>query len=428
MQRIGIVFIILGVLVVSWTHGSSDSMASSSSSSSGTTGNKQSAGGWFGLGRERRQFMNTAANDILDTDTKETYERIDSQTNTSNPILDSSFPTPPPPPPLPFGIPSTNQNSSSSLIMETLQTESQQTVQLQQEEVPTFPYQQSWGQMNPPPLFPSYNPWDMTYGQVSPMMPPPPTSIPSYPDWSQQQQQQAYAPYNNEISSTWRQEEKIQNLETQLQDALQYHSQLYSQIQNLTESVTQLERITDLQLNQIQVLTERVTDAQEDIMYESQLKVEYQRNCTTLQENVTHWICLYNQMEQACINITQRFHDQEKHNILLEQKVHEKEKELQDVATRIEKARIQRQVEEEKQKRIVFMEENKLLQKKSSTKKNHGGGGLWSWIFHWFIPSSSSSSSSSWDTTSDIDDSEDYDDDEEEALLEVRFLFFFLEP
>ena len=397
------IYLILLCAFLRLTQGSYPSPSSSSS-----VGNH---GGWFGrlaLGqKQEREFRNTE-DDILGRTNTETEAIAIDPLNRSTSIINTSFQPPPPPPPPPTNYTTLIENprldeyeqerysqdpARATFDTQSLQENQQHGMQQQQQQTPGFPYQPAWGQVdNLPPPFPSYNPWDMTYGQP-PIVPPNP-----YPGWTQQTQYDV---------SAWRRmdQEKIQSLESQLDGTLQHQSHLYSEIQNLTESISHLERITDLQLQQIQVLTERIEDAEQDALSESHRVLEYQINCTNLQHLITNVTCQLEQSQLACANVTQDLEKQRQDCALLEQKLHQKDVELQDFAMGVERARIQRQVEEKRKQ----WEEAKL---KKKSHKGGGGGGLLSWIFHWFIPSSSSLDSNSMD-----------DAEEEEARLEVGYYF-----
>ena len=316
-------------------------------------------GGWFGrvtsVKKPEREFANKEGeSNVRDAALLETLTETMNHRNISNPFADS-VPLPPPPPPPPTLQENTQVATKldydqenyiqdpSQDTLETIQNHQQPT--LLQNQAPTFPYHPAWGQINAPPPLPTYNPWDRTYGQSQILAPNP------YPDWN---------PTNYDVSQ-WRRfdQDKIQTLESQLNGALHHQSHLYTEIQNLTDNISELQRTTDLQLNQIHALTDRVEDAEQYAIAESNRALEYETNCTNLQATVTNLSCRLEQSQLVCSNLTLDLERQRQDMALLEQKLQRKDVELEDLAMGIERARVQRQVGEKRK----LWEESKLKKK-----------------------------------------------------------------
>jgi len=272
------------------------------------------------------------------------------------------FALPPPPPPI-----SDNEDEVDEL------KEEEQKPQLQKQ-VPVEGSYNIWGTpstfgMIPPPQ--GYNDWQMQQMLMA-----------------QQQQQQQYQQewqdhHKNQVGKDMREqsdnyylgqqnEDAIIALQVELDSALAHRNDLYSEVQNMTAILREMEIQSDIQYSEIDALIEKVADAEAHASAESNAALEYKANCTALaqtidylQEDIQNWNNKCNDL------IHSRECDLEEMNEI-KGKLAEREAELEKMACGIEIERVKRE-------RSKYLEE---IQRKRKAQKSKNGL-LWNLFFGW---------------------------------------------
>jgi len=162
-------------------------------------------------------------------------------------------------------------------------------------------------------------------------------------------------------------------LEEQLQSSFAREQDLYNELQNLTETISTLRQQDSLHLRQMDVLTERIMEAEATIFEGRSNALEYQTNCTEFANQIGNLHQELSDWQNRCAE----FADAEKKNEYrikeLKKNLNEARAEAENLAISIENARVR-----------DHMDESRLKKKKSR--------GLFGWLS--FILSSSSESES----------------------------------
>lgn len=154
-------------------------------------------------------------------------------------------------------------------------------------------------------------------------------------------------------------------VQQELDNSVARENYLLNEMQNLTATLSALQHRETLHLQQLDVLTERVMDAESDAATERNSLVEYRANCTKLETAVGTMTKEIDELTQKCQNLTaQRSQDQEKYE-KMKIKLKERSREVEDLATVIEMARIEHDREQ-------------YLAERRKKKKQRG---FFSWMF-----------------------------------------------
>lgn len=188
--------------------------------------------------------------------------------------------------------------------------------------------------------------------------------------------QQQHYPYFPQMDAQFdRQQHTNQwpTLEEQLQSSFAREQDLYNELQNLTETISTLRQQDSLHLRQMDVLTERIMEAEATIFEGRSNALEYQTNCTEFANQIGNLHQELSDWQNRCAE----FADAEKKNEYrikeLKKNLNEARAEAENLAISIENARVR-----------DHMDESRLKKKKSR--------GLFGWLS--FILSSSSESES----------------------------------
>ena len=191
------------------------------------------------------------------------------------------------------------------------------------------------GDVRPPPV-----------GRGPPLNPPPPNRTQQHPPPPATVQHHQFPP----------------PLEFQLQDALYREQDLYHQLGNLSHALAALQQREDLQLRQLDVLTERLTQTEAHAAHERNVLLEVQANCTTYEQQVGELTLKVDELRQKCEHW---------------QQVHQNDTtKLQDMKQKCKKAAL------EAEDLAAMIERHRLNDAKESySRLHHRKGGLLGWLF-----------------------------------------------
>ena len=181
-----------------------------------------------------------------------------------------------------------------------------------------------------------------------------------------QQQQPYYAgdsQYNNQQWPT---------IEQQLDESINREYMLASQVQNLTETIRAVQSQDQLHTRQMDVLTERIMEAEAQIAHEHNAALEYQTNCTEMARQIA---VLHDELldwQSRCAGFADQHKVSETKIKELKKDLKEARAEAENLAISIENSRIR-----------DHMDGSSLTKKKKSR-------GLLGWIFSFLVSSSSS--------------------------------------
>lgn len=222
-------------------------------------------------------------------------------------------------------------------------------------------------------------------------------------------------PYGEYQNPPWHQhpsqhQHSTSELQAEIDSLLSHQYELYSQIHNLTHTLSQSDRKFDIQMNQIDILLEQVADAEAHASAESNAALEHKTNCTRLAQDIITLEQTIEEWEKKYSHIESEKELKDKEIVELKSRLKKKERELENMACGIEMARLENE-----------REENSQMERKKNKKKNiQSNGGILQWIFGWIWDTGSNSYSS---TTGNSLDS-DSDSDEVEKL-QVRLILHF---
>lgn len=234
---------------------------------------------------------------------------------------------PPPPPPPPRGAENIVQSDETSAS--------------ERGQVP-FPER--------PPQFWAPEPFEPHGGH-----PPPPGWIGPPSDWSQHQQNQ------------WQQHSNMNNNmhNADLEAFLVREAALLTELENATTLLAAYWQRDDLHMRQLDVLTERVMEAEAAAAAERNSVLEYQANCTELGRTVA---LLQDEIEEwtnKCRNLTLQNEKDAARMEKMKDELKERNREVEDLATMIESARLD-------------SERDRYLVERNSRKKKRG---FFAWLF-----------------------------------------------
>jgi len=243
--------------------------------------------------------------------------------NTQNLKQNSKLPPPPPPPPDPNEIPAGSSDERENDI-----TGTQGYENVDSREYPPQPQYWEEGPFN-------------QYGNIPP--PPPGWIGPPPPDWNHQ-------------SGVVQQE---------LEQWAAHEGYLLTEIKNLTAIISNLQQQEDLHLRQLNALTERVMDAESDAATERNSLAEYRANYTELSNALASMKEEIDSLKEECrILNTKHIEDEEKLD-KMKIKLKERSREVEELATVIEMARVEHDREQ-------------YLAGRRKKKKQRG---IFSWLF-----------------------------------------------
>lgn len=179
--------------------------------------------------------------------------------------------------------------------------------------------------------------------------PPPPGWFGPHQDW------------NQHPPSEWHQPTIHQELEA----FIAREAALLAELQNVTAVMASYEQRDDLHMRQLDVLTERVMDAEATAASERNLLIECQANCTELGRTIAQ---MQDQMEEwsiRCQNLTLQHEDDTERLTKMKVELKERNREVEDLATIIETARLDTE------------RERHLVERNSRKKKR----GFFAWLF-----------------------------------------------
>ena len=146
-----------------------------------------------------------------------------------------------------------------------------------------------------------------------------------YGDWQQQQQQQYYPE---------------QGMHQQLEEFIAREHELMGQIQNLTTSLQTFEQREDLHIRQLDVLTERVMDAEAAAAAERNELVEHRNNCTELGRTIAALNDKLEEWKTKCASLQEQ-HEQDEEKVKeIKEALKERDFEVEELASSIETARL----------------------------------------------------------------------------------------
>lgn len=185
------------------------------------------------------------------------------------------------------------------------------------------------------------------------------------PQYAQQQEEYPFYPENPMYGryNEW------PSLEQQLHDSLAREHELYAQIQNLTASIASIEQQDELHVRQMDVLTERIMDAENQVAKERNTALEYKSNCTELGRQIA---LLHKELEDwqaRCAEYADRQHADETKIKELKRDLKAANAEAENLAISIENSRIRDQMGD------------------GSTKKKKKSRGLLGWLFGFLVSS-----------------------------------------
>jgi len=148
------------------------------------------------------------------------------------------------------------------------------------------------------------------------------TPQPQYGDW---QQQQPYYP---------------DDMQHQLEEFLAREHELMGQIQNLTTSLQTFEQREDLHVRQLDVLTERVMDAEAAAAAERNELMEYRANCTELGHTIALMQDELEEWKMRCATFQEQHEQDEEKMKEIKETLKERDNEVEELASSIETARL----------------------------------------------------------------------------------------
>ena len=167
--------------------------------------------------------------------------------------------------------------------------------------------------------------------------------------------------WNHHSPSEWQQPSIHQELEA----FIAREAALLAELQNVTSKMASYEQRDDLHMRQLDVLTERVMDAEAAAASERNLLVECQANCTELGRTIAQ---MQDQMEEwsiRCQNLTLQHEEDTERLTNMKVELKERNREVEDLATMIETARLDTE------------RERHLVERNSRKKKR----GFFAWLF-----------------------------------------------
>ena len=197
------------------------------------------------------------------------------------------------------------------------------------------PYNPFGGYRQPPPLGWGGPPLEGLWG------------APPHGDWIQQQ------PLDD-----------FQSMQREIDDRIALENELMNQIQNLTASLATFQQREDLHVRQLDVLTERVMDAEAKAAFERNESLEYRANCTELGRTIA---LLQNELEEwknRCATLQEQHERDEERVKELEETLKERDFEVEELASSIETSRLS-------------AERDKYLAARKTKKKR----GFFAWLF-----------------------------------------------
>ena len=174
-----------------------------------------------------------------------------------------------------------------------------------------------------------------------------------------QQQQQPYYGEGNEFV-----DDDIQILQREIDDRIAHEQELINQIQNMTASLAIFQQREDLHVRQLDVLTERVMDAEAETASERNELVEYRANCTALGRTVALLQDELEEWKSQCETLREQHEVDEERVRDIQETLKERDFEVEQLASSIEAARLSNE-------RARYLADRK--QKKSR--------GFFSWLF-----------------------------------------------
>ena len=180
----------------------------------------------------------------------------------------------------------------------------------------------------PPPFWGGFNPYGPGW------MPPPDAAWSAPPQlWQQQQHQQYYPQVGDEMDD-------FQRIQCLLDETLTRESELLGHVQNLTSSLATFQQREDLHTRQLDVLTERVMDAEAQTASERNALLEYQANCTELGRSIAVLNDEIIEWESKCEKLTSQHELDEFKLAEMIDEVKARNTEVEQLATIVEKARL----------------------------------------------------------------------------------------
>lgn len=192
--------------------------------------------------------------------------------------------------------------------------------------------------------------------------------VSQYGQQSQQSQQQQY-PYYPEQNRFDPQMNGWNSMEQQFQDALAREQELYGQIQNLTASISAMEQQDQLHVRQMDVLTERIMDSENQVAKERNQALEYKSNCTELGREISALRKDLEDWQARCAEFADKQQLNENKIKELKRNLKAARAEAENLAISIENARIRDQMGE------------------GSNKKKKKSRGLLGWLFSFLVSS-----------------------------------------
>lgn len=132
----------------------------------------------------------------------------------------------------------------------------------------------------------------------------------------------------------------FQSMQREIDDHITLEHELMNQIQNLTASLATFQQREDLHIRQLDVLTERVMDAEATAAFERNELLEYRANCTELGRTIA---LMQNELEEwknRCATLQEQHERDEERVKDIQEILKERDSEVEELASSIETARL----------------------------------------------------------------------------------------
>lgn len=170
------------------------------------------------------------------------------------------------------------------------------------------------------------------------------------PQYGQQQQRPQQPYYAGDDQYNHQQQNQWPSLEQQLDDSINRENNLVDQIQNMTGSIGSMQQQEQLHARQMDVLTERIMQAEAEIAVERNHAMEYQSNCTDMARQVA---LLHDELldwQSRCADFADQHKNSDGRMKELKKDLKEARAEAENLAISIENSRIRDHMDESRRK------------------------------------------------------------------------------
>jgi chromosome segregation ATPase len=135
-------------------------------------------------------------------------------------------------------------------------------------------------------------------------------------------------------------DDDFQSMQREIEDRIASEHDLIQQIQNLTASLATFAQREDLHVRQLDVLTERVMDAEAAAASERNELLEYRANCTELGRTIATMQDELEEWKNRCEILTEQHERDEERGKEIQETLKERDSEVEELASSIETARL----------------------------------------------------------------------------------------